>query len=161
MKIYNEDRTKEFNPEECEASLGYLTIESEIVHHEAVEGQEEQGHYEVIAEYENGGKDVKWVVDVPYIEGHEAYDEIIQFQVYHLYTEDELEIKDCEERIKYYQKLLSESDFKAIKYAEGLYTEEEYIPIKTERQIHRQTINALNERIWELKSKQTKETQNN
>ena len=160
MKIYNEDRTKEFKPEECEASLGYFTTEQEIVHHEAVERQEEQGHYEVITEYENGGQDVEWVVDVPYIEGHDAYDEMVYFQIYHLYTDAELEIAQCEEQIEHYQKQLSESDFQAIKYAEGLYSDEEYAPIKKHRQMQRQAINELNARIRELK-KQSEEVQNN
>ena len=32
------------------------------------------------------------------------------------------------------KKKLSDTDYKAIKYAEGLISEEEYAPIKTERQ---------------------------
>lgn len=38
---------------------------------------------------------------------------------------------------------LSQTDYKAIKYAEGLLTEEEYAPIKAERQAMRDEINAL------------------
>lgn len=38
---------------------------------------------------------------------------------------------------------LQESDYKAIKYAEGLLTEEEYAPIKAERQAMRDEINRL------------------
>lgn len=38
---------------------------------------------------------------------------------------------------------LSETDYKAIKYAEGLLTEEEYAPIKAERQQMRDKINEL------------------
>ena len=48
-----------------------------VVHHDAVQHVEEQGHYEVIAEYPNGGKDVRWVIDVPGVEGHDAYDEVV------------------------------------------------------------------------------------
>lgn len=40
---------------------------------------------------------------------------------------------------------LAESDYKAIKYAEGWYTEEEYAPIKAKRE-------ALRERIRELEN---------
>ncbi len=43
------------------------------------------------------------------------------------------------------KKQLAESDYKAIKYAEGWYTEEEYAPIKDERQRLRSKINALEE----------------
>ena len=38
---------------------------------------------------------------------------------------------------------LQESDYKAIKYAEGILTEEEYAPIRTERQALRDEINRL------------------
>ena len=38
---------------------------------------------------------------------------------------------------------LQQSDYKAIKYAEGLLTEEEYAPIKAERQAMRDEINRL------------------
>ena len=38
---------------------------------------------------------------------------------------------------------LQETDYKAIKYAEGLLTEEEYAPIKAERQQMRDEINRL------------------
>ena len=38
---------------------------------------------------------------------------------------------------------LQQSDYKAIKYAEGLFTEEEYAPIKAERQAMRDDINRL------------------
>lgn len=38
---------------------------------------------------------------------------------------------------------LQQSDYKAIKYAEGLLTEEEYAPIKAERQRMRDEINRL------------------
>lgn len=38
---------------------------------------------------------------------------------------------------------LIETDYQAIKYAEGQLTEEEYAPIKTERQKWREEINLL------------------
>lgn len=38
---------------------------------------------------------------------------------------------------------LQATDYKAIKYAEGLLTEEEYTPIKAERQQMREEINRL------------------
>lgn len=47
--------------------------------------------------------------------------------------------------IEQLKKQLAESDYKAIKYAEGWYTEEEYAPIKDERQRLRSKINALEE----------------
>lgn len=41
------------------------------------------------------------------------------------------------------KRLLSETDYKAIKYAEGQLSEEEYAPIKAQRQLWREQINAL------------------
>ncbi len=41
------------------------------------------------------------------------------------------------------KRLLSETDYKAIKYAEGLLSEEEYAPVKAQRQLWRNQINVL------------------
>lgn len=83
MRVFNKDKTIELK--EYDLDRGFLVDdeievahEAEIVHHEAIAHVEEQGHYEVIKEYPNGGKDVKWVVDVPYVEGNEAYDEEVK-----------------------------------------------------------------------------------
>ena len=48
--------------------------------------------------------------------------------------------------------LLSQSDYKAIKYMEGWFTEEEYLPIKEERQEYRNQINEYEELIKELEN---------
>lgn len=45
---------------------------------------------------------------------------------------------------------LSASDYKAIKYAEGLITAEEYEPIKAERQALRDRINELEKQLEEF-----------
>ena len=45
---------------------------------------------------------------------------------------------------------LSDTDYKAIKYAEGWLTDEEYAPIKAERQALRDKINALEIEVEEL-----------
>lgn len=75
----------------CDLGKGYLESRTRTVHHDAVEGVEEVGHYETIREYPNGGKDVKWVVDVPGVEPREAWDEEIAYQVYIPYTDEELD----------------------------------------------------------------------
>ncbi len=62
-----------------------------IAHHDAVEFLAEQGHFEVIAEYPNGGKDVEWVVDVPGREAKEAWDEYEDILRYVRFTAEELE----------------------------------------------------------------------
>ena len=53
-------------------------------------------------------------------------------------------------RISELKMLLNESDYKAIKYAEGLIPESEYEPIKSERQKYREEINQLESEIAEL-----------
>lgn len=52
---------------------------------------------------------------------------------------------------------LSLSDYKAIKYAEGWISEEEYAPIKAERQVIRDEINALEAQLAELEKTSEKE----
>lgn len=79
------------NPMESpDLSLGWLENKTQTIHHDAVAGVEEVSHYETIAEYPNGGKDVEKVVDVPGVEAKDAWDEEEQVQVYHLYTAEEL-----------------------------------------------------------------------
>ena len=79
------------NPMESpDLSLGWLEDRTQTIHHDAVEGVKEVSHYETIAEYPNGGKDVQKVVDVPGVEAKDAWDEEEQVQVYHLYTAEEL-----------------------------------------------------------------------
>lgn len=77
--------------ENPDLSLGYLTEEEILIsHHEAIEAAAEQWHYETIAEYPNGGKDVKKIVDVPGVEARDAWDEYETVQRYVPYTEEEL-----------------------------------------------------------------------
>ena len=77
--------------ENPDLSLGYLREEKILIaHHDAVEAVQEQWHYETIAEYPNGGKDVKKVVDVPGVEAKDAWDEYETVQRYVPYTEEEL-----------------------------------------------------------------------
>jgi 5-bromo-4-chloroindolyl phosphate hydrolysis protein len=53
---------------------------------------------------------------------------------------------------------LHNTDYKAIKYAEGELTEEEYAPIREQRKAWRNEINALRAEIAEIKA--SKEAQN-
>ena len=46
-------------------------------------------------------------------------------------------------RIEELKALLKESDYRAIKYAEGYYSEQEYKPFKEQRQAYRDEINSL------------------
>ena len=93
MEIYNESMERIENPD---VSIGYLTASTRTLHHEAVEGIEEVWHHEVVAEYPNGGRDVKKVVDVPGVQAREAWDEEIEIQIYHPYTQEELDAIETE-----------------------------------------------------------------
>ena len=70
--------------------LGYLVEDTETVHHDAIEAVKEVSHYETVAEYSNGGRDVRKVVDTPAVEGREAYNETVAIQRYIRYTSEEL-----------------------------------------------------------------------
>lgn len=51
------------------------------------------------------------------------------------------------QRIEILKSELAATDYKAIKYAEGWLTEEEYAPIKASRQAIRDEINALESQV--------------
>lgn len=76
--------------DEYDLTLGKLTAQTETVHHEAVAGIQEQGYWQTLVEYPNGGKDVAWVVEVEGVKAQEAYDEQIDYQLYTPYSEEEL-----------------------------------------------------------------------
>lgn len=91
MRIFDQNGI-ELNELDIDNEKGRLTPERIFVkHHDAIEAVEEQGHWDVIAEYPNGGKDVKWVVDVEAVAPVEAYDEYEDILRYIPYTEEELE----------------------------------------------------------------------
>lgn len=87
MKIIDSNGNSIENPD---LTKGYLKSETQTVHHDAVAAVEEVSHYETIAEYPNGGKDVRKVIDVPGVEARDAYDEEVEVQAYHHYTAAEL-----------------------------------------------------------------------
>ena len=92
-EIYNENMELIENPD---LSLGYLKTGTRTEHHEAVEGVTEVWHYETVAEYPNGGKDIRKVVDVPGVEAQAAWDEEIPIQIYVPYTQEELDRMEAE-----------------------------------------------------------------
>lgn len=85
--IYNKSMKPIENPD---LTLGRLTPGTRTVHHDTVAGIEEVSHYEVIAEYPNGGKDVAKVIDVAAVKARDAWDEEIPIQIYVPYTAEEL-----------------------------------------------------------------------
>ena len=82
--------------EEYDLDLGRLEASKRIEHHPAVEEVQEKGHWETIAEYPNGGKDVAWVIDVEGVEAVEAWDEEIPISIYIPYTQEELDAIEAE-----------------------------------------------------------------
>lgn len=92
MKIIDETGAVVENPD---LTLGYLTDDTEEVTHPAVEGVEEQWHWETVAEYPNGGRDVQKIVDRPGVQAQEEWVEKVPIQKYIRYTAEELaEIKE-------------------------------------------------------------------
>ncbi len=74
--------------------LGYLADQTKTIHHDAIAGVEEQGHWETIAEYPNGGKDVEWIVEAAGVEPVPAWDEEVIYSAYIPYTQEELEERE-------------------------------------------------------------------
>ena len=93
MEIYNGNMERIENPD---MSLGYLTPGKRTEHHAAVQSVAEQWHYETVAEYPNGGKDIRRVIDVPGVAAQDAWDEDIPIQIYVPYTQEELDRMEAE-----------------------------------------------------------------
>lgn len=87
MKIIDETGAIIENPD---LTLGYLVNDTEPLEHPAIEGVEEVSHYETVAEYPNGGKDVRKVIDTPGVAAKAAWIEQVPIQRYVLYTAEEL-----------------------------------------------------------------------
>lgn len=97
MKVYNQNKTIELT--EYDLEKGELVNDTLVHHYEEIKEIKEEGHYETIAEYPNGGKDVKWVVDVEGVEYQPARDEEENIYVYIPYTEKELKNMKNKKRI--------------------------------------------------------------
>lgn len=95
MKILDETGTVIETPD---LTLGYLVGDTEPLEHPAVEGIEEVSHYETVAEYPNGGKDVRKVIDVPGVPAKAAWTEQVPIQRYIRYTEEELAAQEEERK---------------------------------------------------------------
>ena len=97
MKIIDDKTGLEIqNPD---LTQGRLRSETEAVEHPAQEGVPELSHYETVAEYPNGGKDVRKVIDREGVPAQDAWTEQVPIQRYILYTAEELAAKE-EERKK-------------------------------------------------------------
>ena len=102
MKIIDETGAVVENPD---LTLGYLTDDTQPLEHPAQEAVAEVAHYETVAEYPGGGKDVQRVVDVPGVPARPAWTEQLPIKRYVRYTAEELAAqeearKKAEEREK-------------------------------------------------------------
>ena len=95
MKIIDENGAAIENPD---LTLGYLVDDTEPVEHPAVEGVEEQWHWETVTEYPGGGRDVRKVIDVPGVPAQAAWTEQVPVQRYIRYTEEELAAREKERK---------------------------------------------------------------
>ena len=138
MRVFNESKTTELA--NYDLAKGYLKNDRLLkAHHAAVEAVEGVSRYETIKEYPNGGKEVKKVWIVEPVEAKAAYDEYEDIQVYVPYTEKELAAREIAEL----KAKLTATDYKAIKYAEGVMSAAEYAETKAQREAWRNRINTL------------------
>ena len=96
MKILDETGAVVENPD---LTLGYLTDDTQPLEHPAQEAVAEVAHYETVAEYPGGGRDVQRVVDVPGVPAKPAWTEQLPIKRYIRYTAEELAAQE-EERKK-------------------------------------------------------------
>ena len=87
MKIIDETGAAVENPD---LTLGYLTDDTQPLEHPAQEAVAEVAHYETVAEYPSGGRDVQRVVDVPGVPARPAWTEQLPIKRYIRYTAEEL-----------------------------------------------------------------------
>lgn len=141
LKIYDKN---DILLEEYDANVGYTIEDKHFVRHVPAQPFiQEQGHYEVIAEYPNGGKDVKWVVDVPgqeFCEEHDEYEDCLRFV-------ELTQIELMENRIFDLTRHLEATDYIGNKIIEGDATIEDYADLIAQRKEWRREIRQLEELI--------------
>ena len=98
MKVYNKEKTQILS--EYDLSKGYLIEDTITINQPEIQAVEEQFHYETIKEYENGGKDVKKVVDVAGVEYQPAKTYAEEIYVYIPYTTNELAKQKAQQEIQ-------------------------------------------------------------
>lgn len=137
MKIIDENGNEIINPD---LDGGFLSEDKILVaRHDAIEGVEEIGHYETVAEYPNGGKDIEWVIDSPSAPPSDAWDEYEDVYRYIRYDSSEIARRKIEEL----KERLSSTDYIVIKIAEGVATWDDYPGVREQRQEWREEIRSL------------------
>ena len=104
--------------------------------------------YRLMTEVNHGTKkqpDIQQIFSGVSLGWSEANEELAKREAYNgEYTIEDVTIElTVEEQIAELKAQLAATDYKAIKYAEGWITEEEYAPIRAERQALRDKINDL------------------
>lgn len=112
--------------ESPDLDLGYLTTKTARLIWNYILESEEEGHYETIQEYPNGGKDVEWIVDVPEV-GHweTKYEDGTLVDMEH-YDGDEQPDESWDHTVEY----TTHWDYNLY----TLYTEEEFAQIEKEKE---------------------------
>lgn len=95
MKIIDETGAVVENPD---LTLGYLTDDTQPLEHPAQEAVAEVAHYETVAEYPSGGRDVQRVVDVPGVPARPAWTEQLPIKRYIRYTAEELAQREADKK---------------------------------------------------------------
>lgn len=172
MKVYNENKTEVLKSydltkgllkpdkilkekHEAVPAVEAITVEMKIAEITASGGKVEEINgipYKVIAEYENGGKDIEKIEESPAVPAKEAYDEYEDIEVYIPYTEQEIKAAEKEKQIQEYKKYLSDTDYIVLKMGELLAdgnaeavaaTKTEYTEQLAKRKQAREKINEL------------------
>lgn len=144
MRIFDENDNEILK---YDATKGRLKNDKRFVkHHEKVEAVQEEGHWETIAEYPNGGKDVEWVIDVLGVEAKDAWDEYEDILRYIPFTEQELALQ----RIAELKNMLFATDYNILKIVEGASTLTEMAGVIKKRASWRKEINELELEIGEV-----------
>lgn len=95
MKIIDENGSVVENPD---LTAGYLAADTEAVEHPAQDAVEELSHYETVAKYPNGGRDVRKVIDRSAVPAAPAWTEQLPIQRYIRYTAEELARREKEQQ---------------------------------------------------------------
>lgn len=98
MKVYNKEKTQILP--EYDLTKGYLIEDTITINQPEIQAVEEQFHYETIKEYENGGKDVKKVVDKAGVEYQPAKTYEEEIYVYIPFTTNELEKQKAQQEFQ-------------------------------------------------------------
>ena len=137
MRIFNQQNEE---IQSYDDTLGYLVDDRILIkHHDAIEAVKEQGHYEVVRFYPNGGKDLKWVVDIEEVKAKDAYDEYEDILRYIPYPEEYL----IQTKIDSLKQKLADTDYMILKIVEGATTLAECADIIAKRRAWRKEINEL------------------